>query len=299
MSQIVAAGKKASAFSYVEYAQIIQSFMPIIRDFDVMDDESTDVAFCVIRHDIEFSLPKAVRLAELDAQLGIPSTFFVQVKNGAYNPLAPRNARLIRSLHKSSDQVGLHFYISDIGENDVGEIVRQLEFQTMVLEDSLGSRVTRFSYHRPPLWVLKLNLGNETKLLNAYDPRVFEITGGQNDPKNIKYMADSRHAWMYGHPLAFRDKYKQFQILMHPDEWSDNGSTPLDNFMELIELNGNEFLRVLQTECNHFKLHFPASVKLPAYSRQCRCRHGHGTRCGQCDAVRIVSRQHRRVSRDD
>ena len=260
MSQTVAALKEAGGFSFFEYARIIEAYRPIIRDFATLNDDGfNDPEFCLIRHDIEFSLPKAVRLAEIDSELGIQSTFFVQVKNGAYNPIALPNSKIVRKIRELSHFVGLHFYITGIEENDLGEVVRQLQFQTMVLEEVLGQTVSRFSYHRPPPWVLKLNLRSEMDLLNAYDPKFFEMTEGNNSAKSIKYMSDSQHAWKYGHPLAFRDKYKKFQILMHPDEWSEAGSTPLDNFRELIELNRSEFIRTLQTECNHFKLHVPAN----------------------------------------
>jgi hypothetical protein len=256
MSPVGTALKQALSFTYLEYAQIIDAYKPAILDFKRAGAAD---GFCLIRHDIEFSLPRAIALAEIDAGLGIQSTFFVQVKNGAYNPLAPLNAKSIRKLFELSHFVGLHFYISDIAENDVGELIRQLKFQTLVLEEALGQKVSQFSYHRPPLWALKLDLKNETDLLNAYAPEFFELTNGTAEPLHIKYMADSQHAWKYGHPLTFRDKYKKFQILMHPDEWSQNGSDPLGNFRELIDLNRSEFLRTLQTECNHFKAHYPAN----------------------------------------
>lgn len=256
MSQVNTGIKKERTFNSREYSQIINAYKPIIRDFqEVHSGEEGE--FCLIRHDVEFSLPKVLELAEIDASLGIKSTFLIQVKNGAYNPLAPLNQKLIKKIIELSHFVGLHFYISDIAENDVTELNRQLKFQTLVLEEALDQPVTRFSYHRPPLWALKLNLRNDTDLLNTYAPEFFEILDDGGNPQHIKYMADSQHAWKYGHPLDFQYNYKKFQILMHPDEWSENGSDPLENFRELIDLKSDEFVETIQTECNHFKNYFP------------------------------------------
>jgi hypothetical protein len=254
MTQTAASPQPATAFSFAEYAQIIEAYRPLVRDFaDAPDADS----FCLVRHDIEFSLPRALRMAEIDRALGIRSTFFAQVKNGAYNPLAPLNRDILRKIHALSHHVGLHFYVTDIKPGDEAETLRQLEFQTKVLEETLGQPVTRFSYHRPPLWALKLDLDGKSPLINAYAPRFFELTASGETPKSIKYMADSQHAWKYGHPLDFRDKYDRFQLLLHPDEWSDNGSDAAQNFHELIDGNRDEFIRTLRTECNHYTPLFP------------------------------------------
>lgn len=248
----------AGEFSFREYMEIIKAYKPVISGFDAVEADNP-AAFCLIRHDVEFSLPKALQLAQVDHGLGVSSTFFIQVKNGAYNPLAPINTKIVRQIRQLSHAVGLHFYITDIGANDTAELFRQLEFQTRIIEEVLGEKITSFSYHRPPLWALKVDTRGKTGLLNAYDPKFFELTEGGKDPAAIKYMADSQHAWKYGHPLVAAGAYSKFQILMHPDEWSEAGTSTLQNFEELMSLHQEEFKRTLATECNHFKLHFPVN----------------------------------------
>lgn len=257
MSHASTALKFAHSFTYHEYTQIIAAYRPILRDFHDVNGATSDPGeFCLLRHDIECSLPRALAMAEIDADLGIKATFCVQVKNAAYNALATRNAKAIRKLIGRFHFVGLHLYISDIVDNNVGELIRQLRFQRLVLEEALGQKISRFSCHRPRSWVLKLNLRNETDMLNTYDPRLFELTNGIDEPSRIKYMSDSNHSWKYGHPLAFRNKYRKFQILMHPDEWSENGcaTTTREHFRELIDLNRKEFMRTLQDEYNNFEM---------------------------------------------
>lgn len=252
------AAVQQDVFSLREFARIIDVYRPIIVDFADILREPDIESFCLMRHDVEFSLGRALQMAELEAEYNIPSTFFIQVKNAAYNPLAPLNAKIVRRIRELGRQVGLHFYITDIVAGDEQELLRQLAFQRMILEEALGEKVDRFSFHRPPLWVLKLDLTGKTDLINAYAPQFFELTESGMEVQHIKYMADSQHHWKYGHPLDDRKHYKKFQILAHPDEWSPDGTvSAADNFRELTALHRADFIVTLDNECNHFRQHFP------------------------------------------
>ena len=64
-------------FSYNEYRNIIrliEQHLPIIDFADVTDKTKE---FCVIRHDIEFSIDRAAKLAEVENELGISTTYTV------------------------------------------------------------------------------------------------------------------------------------------------------------------------------------------------------------------------------
>lgn len=50
---------------------------------------------CVIlRHDIDNSLPQALRLAELEAEEGVKSTWFVLLRTDFYNPASAASQKL-------------------------------------------------------------------------------------------------------------------------------------------------------------------------------------------------------------
>ncbi len=78
-------------FSYNEYKNIIgliQQNTPI-KDFADVTEKTKK--YCVIRHDIEFSLDRAYKLAKIEQQLGISSTYTVQLRNNTYNALSDKN----------------------------------------------------------------------------------------------------------------------------------------------------------------------------------------------------------------
>ena len=69
-------------FSYEEYSKILNKFKPIICDFREIGDKTK---FALLRHDVEFSISRALSVAKLDNKKGIKSSFLFQVKSDAYN----------------------------------------------------------------------------------------------------------------------------------------------------------------------------------------------------------------------
>ena len=65
---------------------------------------------CVIlRHDIDNSLPQAVRLAELEAEEGARSTYFVLLRTDFYNPASRDGLEALRHILSLGHEIGLHF----------------------------------------------------------------------------------------------------------------------------------------------------------------------------------------------
>ena len=102
----------------------------------------------------------------------------------------------------------------------------------------------RFSFHRPPSWVLENRADFIGGMLNMYGPSFFEY---DPEPNNIKYIADSRHQWNYGSPYT---NHPKIQLSMHVDEWSNKETNHWDN---IKEEHMEEFTNTLFTECTHYK----------------------------------------------
>ena len=121
--------------------------------------------------------------------------------------------------------------------------------QSKLFYIATGIEIDRFSYHRPPEWVLKNNSNRIQGLINMYGKSYFEFS---NNPKEIKYYAASNHTFKYGNPLK-NSNFNKFQILLHPDEWSKKGLNECDNFFSLIKENEINFLKILENENKNFK----------------------------------------------
>ncbi len=231
----------ACTFAYREYSAIIYRYKVINCDFPESINRDS---FAVIRHDVEFNVERAASLARIDAKAGIVSTFLFQVTSNAYNILSNVNRQRIIGIRDQGLKIGLHLQITDVRENDWEAVEREIVFQANVLEQAIGIEVDRFSFHRPPDWVLNSRENYIAGYLNLYGKSFFEF---DPKPKKIKYIADSRHRFDYGHPLDSFN-FEKFHLLLHPDEWSVQGFGEYDNFRELENENSVEFERTLQSE---------------------------------------------------
>ena len=113
---------KHKMFSYREYINIIKHFKFLIKDFKNVNKKTKQ--FCIIRHDVEFSLDRALMIARLDYNLGIKSSFFIQVKNDCYNGISDRGILIIKEILKLKHFIGLHFYFSKTQKN-----LKELKFE--------------------------------------------------------------------------------------------------------------------------------------------------------------------------
>ena len=236
------------AFSYIEYEKILISFKDKFCKFNIYMPEE----FIILRHDVEFSIERALKMAEIEASHNVKSTFFFQVVSSAYNPFSVRNCEKIYRIIDLGHDVGLHFYVTHINENDNDNLRRNLERQKSLFEGGFSIDCDRFSFHRPPRWVLEKRSDTIDGLINAYGESFFEFSP---NPSKIKYVADSQHKWSYGHPLEHVDKTKM-QILVHPDEWTKSGEERDDKFfLGLVAEAKKEFVAVIDQETKHFRKH--------------------------------------------
>lgn len=69
-----------------------------------------DAPRCVIlRHDIDTSLLQAVRLAELEAEEGVRSTWFVLLRTDFYNVFSKAGTEALNRIRSLGHEIGLHF----------------------------------------------------------------------------------------------------------------------------------------------------------------------------------------------
>ena len=95
-------------FSYNEYKNIIELVKQNIPIKDFADVTEKTKKYCVIRHDIEFSLDRAYKLAKIEQQLGVSSTYTVQLRNNTYNALSYKNIIIIHEIKQLGHKIGLH-----------------------------------------------------------------------------------------------------------------------------------------------------------------------------------------------
>lgn len=163
---------------------------------------------CVIlRHDIDTSLAQAVRLAELEAEAGVKSTYFVLLRTEFYNPASRRSQDALHRIQTLGHEIGLHFDEAAYGRELTGEetaqnIIKECGLLSVLLE----TPVSTVSMHRPS----KATLEGDLKIpgiVNSYGKTFFH---------DFKYLSDSRRRWREPVLDIVRSgEYDRLHILTH------------------------------------------------------------------------------------
>jgi hypothetical protein len=242
-------------FSYSEYRntiKLVQSYIPIYDFKHILDYKP--LVFCVLRHDIEFSVDRALTMARIEAdELGVKSTYTVQLRNNTYNALSQKNIETIKEIKGLGHSIGLHQNPPLMGDDELIEyILRDIE----TLEHYYDFEVDRFAFHRvgsnPELLEKYVEVSNK---INCYAKEFFHYFQGERPDKiHVHYLADSNHQWKYGHPMYI--DYKEYpyrmQLLTHPYSWTENGYENMNNFTRLIRERTDELVSDMNGETNTF-----------------------------------------------
>ena len=241
-------------FSYSEYRNIItlvKQNLPIMDFSEVLGEVDS---FCVLRHDIEFSVDRALKMARIEHEdLGVHSTYTVQLRNNTYNALSQKNIEAIREIESMGHYIGLHQNPPQMTDDKlVDYIIKDIE----TLEHYYGFEIDRFAFHRcgsnPGILEKYIEVPDK---INCYAKEFFHyFNGDKPEELRVHYLADSNHQWKYGHPfnIDYWELPQKMQLLTHPFSWTDDGYGNIVNFTKLIRERNIELLSDMNSETRTF-----------------------------------------------
>jgi hypothetical protein len=194
------------------------------EDFPLRD---YSMRYFILRHDVDFSPEAALRMADLEAKMGIRASYFVLLSTSYYNLLSEQYLDFPRRLIGMGHEVGLHYDLrvyTDLGQD---RLLETLEADINLLTKLAGKKVRSIAMHNP-----SISGGdpfrNTKQFINAYD-----------DPytKDIVFLSDSCGAWRDEAVSAFEtcNIPSRLQLLVHPLFWDRETAdrwTRLDEFMQ-------------------------------------------------------------------
>ena len=155
----------------VGYRSLIAKFLDANYRFCDFTQMNADERVVIFRHDIDFSTRAARDLADLEAELGITSTYFFLIRSPFYNIYEPATLSHIREINSLGHNIGLHFDASLYdGSFDCLDYAATQECE--ILEKIVGLRPEFISFHRPAKSLLGLDkkVGGRD---HAYNTRFF------------------------------------------------------------------------------------------------------------------------------
>jgi hypothetical protein len=204
-------------FTLTAYQAIIEKFIQRGYKISQYDEVVATARHLVLRHDVDFDLGLAVKMAEVEAEQGWPTTYYVLLRTEFYNIFSSDGLGSLKKLVALGHTVGLHFDAS-LYPADISQIQKMILKECAILESILDKPVKTFSFHRPNSELLDHGFEVEG-LINVYEKKFID---------EIAYCSDSRGEWRYGHPLNHPclDKGHAMQLLTHPIWWTNAGKNP-------------------------------------------------------------------------
>jgi hypothetical protein len=181
----------------------------------------------ILRHDIEFSIPIALRMAEIEASLGIKATYFLQIQSEFYNPFDKGNYNSIKKIIENGHDLGLHFDSHFWEINSGKELEKYIKIDKNIIETYFEVRIKTFSFHNTNDFVLSCENENYAGLINVYSKKFKTETG---------YCTDSTGYWRYERLEDRLRKAKDefMQILIHDGMWQDEALPPRQRVFKVI-----------------------------------------------------------------
>jgi hypothetical protein len=166
-------------------------------------DRPAETGTVLLRHDVDLSLDAALRVAELEADVGASATYFLMTRSEFYNLNAPSGEDAIEHLRRLGHRVGLHAVWPDIDHDDRFDRV--------------------LAWHNPDPGYMH--------------ERVEGYVNVMEEPWADVYRSDSNQHWRQGcpHEELAAGAFERLQLLTHPEIWAYPGATMRETMLAMLD----------------------------------------------------------------
>ena len=216
-------------FTEASYRRLLHDAAVHYRFVAFTDVDASD-GICLWRHDIDFSPHRAKRLAAIEADLGVATTYFVNIHSEFYSALGETSSQLIRDILAMGHRLGLHFDAGFYAHRtwSAGERELLLRREKELLESMFGADVGCYSIHTPTV-ATTWNSDDSivAGMVNVYSRAIRNA---------FTYVSDSNGIWR-DRRLAdvIADPPPRLHVLTHPEWWTPDAMSPRDRIARSID----------------------------------------------------------------
>lgn len=255
-------------FTFKKYIELIQAIAKsgysVFRVKDYLQIKEKPSKFIIIRHDVDVEPEYSLKLAKIEKNFGILSTYYFRTIKGVFQP------DVINSIAQLGHEIGYHYEVLDRAKGDYNQAIR-------IFEKELGRfrqvyDVTTICPHGSPVaghlspysfsgifTITKTILQRRdvfTSWMNQdlwkkYDFKQFRVAGDAYlsiDFDKILYLSDTGRSWNPAYKL--KDVANSSNNLIHQVKLNST-----DDVIELIKQEKMKNIYIL-THANHWKDNF-------------------------------------------
>lgn len=146
-------------FTYLDYINMIDKLKEnnyIFSDYQNCYDNQKVV---ILRHDIDFTIDKALDMAKLEHNNGVSSSYFVLLCTDFYNVFSKISRKMLLEIKSLGHNIGLHFDETKYEINSNKDLFKQKVISEVNdLQSALDIEINLVSMHRPSKWLLDENI---------------------------------------------------------------------------------------------------------------------------------------------
>ncbi len=208
-------------FTHHHYCHCLEKALDLDYRFLTMrqyiEGSDIDGKIILMRHDEDFNPVAAKALADIEAALGVLSTYFFRFHAQQYNLLSLPVVSLLKHLLGQGHEIGLHGETHALPDlNDANE--KLLIKERDLLSQLLGTEIVGLSRHEPSRTGIKSKEIPANFLYEAYSEQF----------SGLKYISDSSAHWREGCMCQHIGSVDRLYILTHGFWWYRN--SPLENY---------------------------------------------------------------------
>ncbi len=184
--------------------------------------------FILWRHDCDFSLNRALKLAELEKKENIFTTYFINLHSEFYNLFEKEQSKIIKQIINLGHYIGIHFDTNYYDIKSEEDLNKWLVFEKNIFVKLFNIKPFVFSFHNPNFFSLSFEKKKYSGLINCYSKQF---------KNNVGYISDSNGYWRFKRlsDVLSLSKEKNIQVLTHPAWWQDVKSFPYDRIQRCVK----------------------------------------------------------------
>ena len=193
----------------------------------------------ILRHDVDFDLELALRIAKIENKLGIKSNFFFLINDNHYNIFSEQSEKIVKKILSLKHFIGLHIDPSRyVKKNFIKNIKRDVEY----FENFYKMRINSFSFHKPTIYNF-----SQIKLKHKYH------SYNKNLLNSYKYISDSSMKFNFKLLNDLIHKGNRIHLLIHPLWWVTKSNNINKKIHEVINIKKMHLNNIFKDYINLLK----------------------------------------------